>query len=96
MTYIKTTLIESNYLASESDHYIGVDSKKPVTIVLPPNAADGKVIIVKAEMKPPLGNRKITIATRDGSLIDGYLGYTINVSNEFVHLVYRGNGWYTI
>ena len=96
MTHIVTALAESNYIASEQNHYIGVDSKKPVTIVLPPNPADGKVIIVKAEMKPPLGNRSITIATRDGSSIDGYSNYIIQVSNEHVQLIYRGNGWHVI
>lgn len=96
MTYIATILTESNYIASEEDHYIGVDSKKPITILLPPNPSDGKVIVVKAEMRPPLGNRKITISTSDQSFIDGYSTYVIQVSNEFVHLVYRGNGWHVI
>lgn len=96
MTHITTTLVESNYIASEQNHYIGVDSKKPVTILLPPNPADGKVLIVKAEMRPPLGNRRITITTSDGSSIDGYTNYVIQVSNEFVQLIYRGNGWHVI
>ena len=96
MSYVNTTLVESNYLASDLDHYIGVDSKKAVSIILPENPPDGKVIIVKAEMKPPLGNRRITITTRDGSAIDGYPNYVIQVSNEFVRLVYRGNSWHAI
>ena len=96
MTYVNTTLVESNYMASDIDHYIGVDSKKALTIVLPVNPPDGKIIIVKAEMKPPLGNRRITITTRDGSSIDGYPNYIIQVSNEFVRLVYRGNAWHAI
>lgn len=96
MAYVTTTLIESDYYASDVDHYIGVDCKKATTIVLPINPPDGKVIIVKAEMKPPLGNRRITIITADDSSIDGYSNYIIQVSNEFVRLVYRGNGWHVI
>lgn len=93
---IATTLIESNYLANDTDYYIGVDAKKPVTVVLPADPIDGKVIIVKAEMRPPLGNRTITVATRDGSAIDGYTNYIIQVSHGCVRLVYRGNGWNVI
>ena len=96
MTHIATTLIESNYTASEEDHYIAVDCKKPVTIVLPASPKDGKLIIVKSIMKPPMGNRQITITTRDGSPIDGYSNYTIQVSNDFVNLIYHVNGWYVI
>jgi hypothetical protein len=46
-------------------------------------------------MKPPLGNRKITITTKDESLIDGYTDRVIQVSNESVTLIYR-DGWYII
>lgn len=96
MSYITTTLVETNYVASEQNHYIGVNSKKPVTILLPENPKDGKVLIVKAQMRPPIGDRKITITTSDGSTIDGYSNYVIQVSNEFVHLIYHGDAWHVI
>ena len=96
MAYVTTTLIQSDYNASDSDHYIGVDCNKAITIALPVNPPDGIVIIIKAEMKPPLGNRRITILTKDESSIDGYSNYVIQVSNEFVRLVYRGNSWHAI
>lgn len=96
MSHITTTLVESNYRASKTDHYIGVDSRKATIITLPISPDDGKIIIIKAEMRPPIGNRKITILTKDGSTIDGYSNYVIHVSNESVQMVYRGDGWHVI
>lgn len=96
MTQVSTILVETNYTATEVDYYIGVDSKKAVTITLPPVPNDGKIIVIKAEMKPPIGNRKITIEASDGSSIDGYSNHVIHVSNECVHLIYRGHSWHVI
>lgn len=91
-----TTLIHSNYYATEDDFYIGVDSDGPSIVHLPPDAEDGCQIIVKAEMKPPLGNRKITIITEDGSKIDGATSYVIQVSYESVWVIRRGDAWHII
>lgn len=96
MTHISTKLVDSNYAATTEDCYIGVDSKKPVIITLPAVPEDGKIIIVKAEMKPPIGNRKITIEASDGSSIDGYSKHMIQVSHESVKLIYRGHSWHEI
>lgn len=96
MTHVSTILVDADYTATNDDYYIGVDSKKPTTITLPSNPEDGKIIIVKAEMKPPIGSRKITIESNDGSSIDGYSSYAIYVSNEKARLLYRGNGWHVI
>lgn len=93
---VNTVLTESSYHATEDDCYIGVNSKEPTTIYLPPKAKDGKIIIVKAEMKPPIGNRKITITTKDDSTIDGYIDHVIQVSHESVTLLYRGAQWHII
>ena len=91
-----TTLIHSNYYVTEDDFYIGVDSDGPSTVHLPPDAEDGCQIVVKAEMKPPLGNRKITVLTDDGSKIDGSNSYVIQVSYEAVWVIRRGDGWHII
>lgn len=91
-----TTLIHSNYYASEDDFYIGVESDGPSTVHLPPHAEDGCQIVVKAEMKPPLGNRKITVVTDDGSKIDGASSYVIQVSYEAVWVIKRGDAWHII
>jgi hypothetical protein len=91
-----TTLTGSTYESTNDDFYIGVDSREPTTIYLPKSPLDGKIIIVKAEMAPPLGNRKITIKSLDDALIDGYSEYVIHTSNESVTMIYRVHGWYII
>jgi hypothetical protein len=82
------------------DHYIGVDSTGPVTITLPADCSDSCEIIVKAEMGPPLGNRKITIVPPDdGStiiLIDGKASYVIETPYESVRLICRDDNWWII
>jgi hypothetical protein len=89
---LKTTLVKESYNVSPDDCYVGVNAEKATTITLPKKPSDGKVVIVKAEMKPPLGNRKVTITTADGTLIDGYENCIIQVSNETVRLIFR-DGW---
>lgn len=93
---VDAILTRSDYYATETDCYIGVDSKEPTTIYLPACPNDGRIIIVKAEMKPPLGNRKVKIVGRDGAHIDGYSEYVITVSNESVTVLYRGGNWHII
>jgi len=93
---VDTVLTRSDYYATETDCYIGVDSKEPTTIHLPADPEDGRIIIIKAEMKPPLGNRKVTVVGQNGALIDGYSEYTISVSNESVTVIFRGGNWYII
>lgn len=92
----KTTTITSSYYATNDDFYIGVSSEKPVTVHLPATATDGKIIIVKAEMRPPLGSRKVNIVTIDGSKIDGYSEASINVSHGYITLIRNNNEWYII
>lgn len=91
-----TALTGSTYTATNDDFYIGVDSDEPTTVYLPEETVDGKVIVVKAEMKPPIGNRKIVVKCSNDDLIDGYSQYTIQVSHESVTLIYRGGGWHII
>ena len=93
---VDTVLTGSDYYATETDCYIGVCSKEPTTVHLPANPANGRIIIVKAEMKPPLGNRKITIVGQNGALIDGYSDYIISVSYESVTVLFRGKNWHII
>jgi hypothetical protein len=92
----KRILVSEDYNAEVDDYYIGVNSSGPVTITLPADAANTNEIIVKSEMEPPLGNRKITVVGDDGATIDGYSEYVIQVSYEKVRLIYRGDGWWKI
>lgn len=92
----KTILVSKDYTANLGDYYIGVSSDGPVTITLPPNAPDCTEIIVKAEMEPPMGNRKVTITTTDGSFIDGSDDVIIVVSYQSVNMIARGGDWWII
>ena len=90
------TLVSQDYTAQMDDYYIGVNSSGPVTITLPADCDDCDEIVVKAEMGPPLGNRKITVTTSDGSTIDGDDEYIIEVPYQSVRLICRGGEWWII
>ena len=95
------TLVSQDYTATVDDYYIGVNSLGPVTITLPADCRDCHEIIVKAEMGPPLGNRKITITAFDqgmteGNTIDGKDEYIIEVPYQSVNLICRGGNWWII
>ena len=91
-----TILVRTDYESTSDDCYIGVNSSGPVTITLPVVVSDGHQIVVKAEMGPPLGNRKVTINTSDGALIDGSATCVLSVPYESVHLIFRGFEWHII
>lgn len=89
-------LVTKDYEVVDGDYYIGVNSDVPVTIVLPKNFTNCKELIVKAEMGPPLGNRKITIVANTDSTIDGKDSYTITVPYGFVRLIFQEGEWFII
>jgi hypothetical protein len=92
----KSILVSSDYTATCDDYYIGVNSDEPVTITLPESCTDCCEIIVKAEMGPPLGNRKVTVTTSDGSLIDGADDYIITVPYGTITVFCRDGDWHII
>jgi hypothetical protein len=92
-------LVSEDYRADNTDYYIGVNSDGPTIIELPCNSRDCLEIIVKAEMGPPLGNRKITIIPCQDSTackIDGEDSYVIEVPYQSVNLIYRGGNWWIV
>jgi hypothetical protein len=93
-------LVTEDYTAQVDDYYIGVDSTGPVSITLPADCDDSCEIIVKAEMGPPLGNRKITIIPPDDDssviLIDGKEKYVMEIPYQSVNLICRGGNWWII
>lgn len=92
----KTVLVSQDYTASMDDYYIGVNSDGPVTITLPPDCGNCQELYIKAEMGPPLGNRKITVTTSDGSFIDDQADYIIEVPYQSIHVICRGGEWWII
>lgn len=93
------TLVSQDYTVTVDDYYVGVNSTGPVTITLPTNLSDSCEIIVKAEMGPPVGNRKVTIKVEDSEsqhFIDGSLTYVMETPYQCVHLFCRDGNWVII
>jgi exonuclease VII small subunit len=95
-TFCSAILVSNDYTATCNDYYIGVNSNNAVTITLPPECNTCCEIVVKAEMGPPIGNRKVTITTSDGSFIDGSNSYVMTIPYESVQLICRGGDWHII
>jgi hypothetical protein len=91
-----TILVGEDYESESSDCYIGVDSLGPVSVSLPVDISNGHQIVIKAEMDAPMGNRKVTVKTTDGSKIDGAASVTLSVPYSCLHLIYRGQAWHII
>lgn len=91
----KTTIVSQSYDVQHDDYYLGVNCDKAITINLPAESDDGRILIIKAEMKPPMGNRIITVKAGE-TTIDGYGTRTIQVSNECVRLIYHDKAWRVI
>lgn len=92
----QTVLVSEDYTATDADWYIGVSSRDPVVITLPQSSGPCQQIIVKAEMGPPLGNRKVIVTCNNGATIDGSTEYVMSVPWESVTLVCRGGNWYIV
>lgn len=90
-----TTLVQTNYTATQDDFYLGVEASGPITITLP-ECEDGKQYIIKSEMKPPISNRRIRIVAADGSKFDGYSEHTISVSHDCLWVIRHSINWHII
>lgn len=89
-------LVSQDYTVNVGDYYIGVNSDGSVTITLPGSPPDCIEFIIKAQMGPPLGNRKVTITTSDGSTIDGGTDYTLVIPYQSVNVISQGGNWWII
>jgi hypothetical protein len=88
-------VVSQDYTATPDDYYIGVDSQRPVTITLPMSVINCKQYVIKVEMGPPLGNRKVKIAS-PGTTIDGATSIVLTNPYESVSVLYRGGKWHII
>lgn len=89
-------LVTEHYTATCEDYYIGVKAEVPVTITLPEDCTDCCELIIKAEMGPPLGNRKVTVQAAGASYIDGTDKYVIEVPYQSVNIICRDGDWHII
>lgn len=90
-----TRVVDSDYTATCDDYYVGVNSTDAVTITLPSECTDCCELVIKAEMGPPLGNRKVTVDA-GSSTIDGESTYVMSVPWESVRVICRDGNWYII
>lgn len=84
----KTILVTSDYTATSTDYYIGVDSPTPCTITLPNNKKNGRHVVVKDES----GECSINNITIVGNSIDNDTAAIMGINNMTLQFVYR-NGW---
>lgn len=92
----KTVSVSEDYSVLEDDCYIGVDSGEPTTITLPSETEDGHIVTIKAEMGPPLGNRKVTIIVDGGGLIDGDTSIELTVPYSSITVLFNNGQWFII
>jgi hypothetical protein len=85
-----TTVVSSNYTATASDEYIGVDTNNPITITLPAGTT-GRVYTIKDERGS--GNIRITIQPQSSEKIDNKANYVITTGLQSVSVVFRGGQW---
>lgn len=86
---LPTITVESNYLATDDDYFIGVITSAPFVITLP-LAVEGKIYIVKDVLGTAATN-PITITNT--ALIDGAINATINVNYGSLTFVFSGGVW---
>lgn len=92
---LDTRLITTHYAATSEDCYIGVNSEAPTVITLPSDPKMGQMLVIKLEMQPPVGNRKVTIIPPENTTIDGANFIVLQEPWESVTLVYREN-WFIV
>ena len=89
----KKITIDSDYTVVKDDFYIGVDSINPITITLPTEFECE--LVIKVEMGPPIGNRKITIKSQNNQRIDGEDKLVLEIPYQYVTLIHNRDNWFT-
>jgi hypothetical protein len=88
--FISVVGVATNYTATITDEYIGVNSASAVTITLP-LGEDGRVYYIKDEKGQ--GSGKITVQPQLGEQIDNANSYVISVPYQSVSVVFRAGQW---
>lgn len=93
-----TILITKNYTIVENDYYIGIRNTGPITVKLPDidSIDECAKYIIKLEIGAPIGNKKVTVTTNDGSTIDGLPTRVLQEPYEWLSVIARGDGWHII
>jgi hypothetical protein len=89
-------VITSNHEAGSPYNYIGANLAEESTLTLPLDPIDGTTYVIKLQMGPPIGNRKLKIVPQGGSKIDGLTQLILTVPYQYVTLTYVSGEWYSI
>ena len=89
---VNTIGVTGNYIATNTDDYIGVNSNTNVTVTLPVST-NGRMYIIKNESISHVC--KITLLTTSG-LIDNQASYLMNVPYECLTVISRAGNWWII
>jgi hypothetical protein len=93
---LSTIVITDNYIANESHEYIGAKLSSESILTLPESPPNGTNIVIKLQMGPPIGNRKLKIKGYGNCLIDGTQSVILTVPYQSVTLLYNDGEWYSI
>jgi hypothetical protein len=92
----KAILVDKDYYVEDDDYYVGVKSNGPTKVYLPKNPDDCIQVIVKVDMGPPIGNRKVTVVAQGSNKIDGSSTVDLTVPYETLCLISQGGNWHKI
>jgi len=90
-----TTTITEDYLATETDCYIGAQLKDKATVTLPSTVTTGTKYIIKLEFGAPVGTRKLTVQPQAPTLINGVTELTLNTPYQSISVIYNNGHWWT-
>jgi len=87
-TYNTTLVTTSTYIATDEDHYIGVNYSGSCTITLPVGISNGEMLVIKDES----GSASTNPIVVSGNVDNDAGGFTLQINNGSISLIYR-NGW---
>ena len=92
---VQRTPVQTDYVVTDGDYYIGVTSTEaPATVTLPAAAGrEGRVYIIKDE-SGEAATRPITVKAQAGETIDGAETMTISTNYGVLRVVSSGTSWF--
>lgn len=88
--------VSNDYTVLVSDYYIGVKSTHSTTITLPSDPTDCLTFLIKAQMGPPMGLKKIKVVAQGSATIDGLTEYIMTIPYESVTVISNGGNWWIV
>jgi hypothetical protein len=90
----KTTTIDSDYVTSIDDYYIGCINNTPITVILPMQPDRAVELVIKRQTGVATADGTVSVKTADGALIDGQQSHTIRNPFGVLRIVWNSNNWF--